>query len=151
MWYALVENSIDYYKEYRLFFGSEMETVADKLLQLCDNAMQFDLEEMTMDDINGYYTEGYEDYERLEDAPDAAVISAFRFQCNDSEVRVLSLTESYEGFRLAYESCIRGKLKSWRPVDGLEGDMMMLQKLDQELKALSDGEMPEKLECFEAR
>ena len=151
MWYALVENSIDYYKEYRLFFGEEIEEVAEKLLQLCDAAMQFDLEEMTMDDINGYYTEGYETYEQLEEAPDAAVIASFRFQCNDSEVRVLSLTESYAAFQQAYGSCVKGKGKSWKPVDGLEGDTWMLQKLDQELKALSDGEVPEKLECFEAR
>ena len=151
MWYALVENSIDYYKEFRLFFGNEIEEVAEKLLQLCDSAMQFDLEEMTMDDINGYYTEGYEEYESLEDAPDAAVIASFCFQCNDSEVKVASLTESYEGFQLAYENFVKGKPKYWRPVDGLEGDAVMLQKLDQELKALSDGEMPEKLECFEKR
>lgn len=149
MWYALVENTIDYYKENRLFFGETLETVAEKLMQLCEVAMQFDLEEMTMDDINGYYTEGYDVYEALEEAPTAELIASFRFQCNETEIRVLSLADDFDAFALAFEQCSKGRLREWKLASGL--DDTMLEKLDGELKALSDGDVPEKLECFVKR
>lgn len=151
MWYALIENSVEYYKEHRLLFGTEIEKVAEKLMQLCDVAMQFDLEEMSMDDINGYYTEGYEAYEALEEAPSDTLIRDFRFQCNDTEIRVLSLTEAYTDFQQEYSRLATGRLRNFLPVDGLEGDERMLKKLDMELKLLSDGQTPEKLECFAER
>ena len=151
MWYVLMENSVEYYKEHRLLFGAEIEAVAKKLMQFCDVAMQFDLEEMSMDDIDGYYTEGYDDYEALEEAPSEALIRNFRFQCNDAEIRVLSLTETYEDFQLEYSRLAPGRLRNFVPIDGLEGDERMLKKLDEELKALSDGQTPEKMECFVER
>lgn len=151
MWYALVENSVEYYREHRLLFGEKIESIAEKLMQFCDVAMQFDLEEMNMDDINGYYTEGYEEYEALEEDPSAEKIESFRFQCNETEIKVLALAASYEEFQAAYSRVATGKLRRFRPVDGLEGNLAMLKKLDQELKTLSDGQMPDDMECFEQK
>lgn len=148
MWYALVEISSDYHMENRLFFGEEMETVAKKLEESCDLAMQFDLEEMTMDEIDGYYTEGYDDYEALSEAPSAELIASFQFQCNDAVVKVLCLTDSYGALVQAFGGCAKGKLRGWQLVSDLEETDWMLTKLDQELKALSTGDVPEKLECF---
>ena len=151
MWYALTENSIEFYKELRLLFGETLEEVAEKLMALCDTAMDFDLEEMTMDDINGYYTEGYEDYEALEECVDAGRIEGFRFQCNDTELKVLSLTESMDDFREALERNAKGSLRGWQLKEGLEGTREVLLQLDKELKAISDGGAPQEAKCFEKR
>ncbi|MDO4530925.1 MAG: hypothetical protein Q4C06_02995 [Bacillota bacterium] len=151
MWYALTENSIEYYKEQRLLFGESIEEVAEKLMQLCDAAMSFDLEEMTMDDINGYYTEGYEEYEALEEAPAAEKIEGFRFQCNDTEIRVLSLTDSMAEFREAYARHVKGSLRGWQLREDLAETREQLALLDRELKAISDGAAPEDVKCFTAR
>ena len=61
MWYALAE-LYDGNRVLELFWGEELKDVSAKLEKYCDEMMQFDLEEMTMDDIDGYYTEGYDEF-----------------------------------------------------------------------------------------
>ena len=62
MWYALAD-MYDGNRYVELFYGEELKDVAEKLEKYCDAMMQFDLEEMTMDEIDAYYTEGYDEYE----------------------------------------------------------------------------------------
>ena len=53
MWYAFAE-LYDGNRVLELFWGEELKDVSAKLERYCDEMMQFDLEEMTMDDIDGY-------------------------------------------------------------------------------------------------
>ena len=64
MWYALAE-LYDGNRVLELFWGEELKDVSAKLERYCDEMMQFDLEEMTMDEIDAYYTEGYDEYEKM--------------------------------------------------------------------------------------
>ena len=64
MWYALAE-LYDGNRVLELFYGEELQDVANQLEKYCDEMMQFDLEEMTMDQIDAYYTEGYDEYEEM--------------------------------------------------------------------------------------
>ena len=53
MWYTLAE-VYDGERVVELFYGADLPAVAAKLEKFCDEMMQFDLEEMTMDEIDAY-------------------------------------------------------------------------------------------------
>lgn len=150
MWYALVEISSDYHVENRMFFGEEVKDVAAKVEKSCDQAMQFDLEEMTMDEIDSYYTEGYDEYEALSENPSEELLTSFQFQCNDTVVKVLCLAEGYDALVQGFDSNVKGKLRGWNLPDCITEDEWTLNRLDTELQKL-DSIDPEKLEFFKKK
>lgn len=109
MWYIITDVQNDAYRESKLLYGETLEAAALKLAAECDVLMQFDLEEMVMDELESYYTEGYDEYEALEEAPTEALISDFQFQCNDGKIRVAVLAENYAALQDAFGGYAAGK------------------------------------------
>ena len=95
MWYVLAD-MYDGNRYVELFYGEELKDVAAKLEKYCDAMMQFDLEEMTMDEIDAYYTEGYDEYEKMIEEPSVETISALHFGCNGGKLDVRTVTDSYD-------------------------------------------------------
>ena len=149
MWYLLVDLKSEYHTETRILFGEELQDAAAQLIGICDEAMQFDISEMCMDDIDDYYTEGYENYEALEEVSSAEELSAFWFRCNDVMIRVFAVADSYEVLQevfAAYTKTNR-KLKGWKLVSAVTEDAGTLKRMDAELQTLGADE-DAKLEFF---
>lgn len=110
--------------------------------------MQFDLEEMVMDELEAYYTEGYDAYEALEEAPTEALISDFQFQCNDGKIRAAVLAENYEMLKDAFGGYAAGKpaFRGWTLVADAEENA---QKLAEEWMKLQDADEEEKFVFFQ--
>lgn len=147
MWYIIADVQSDAHRESKLLYGETLEAAALKLAAECDVLMQFDLEEMMMDEIEAYYTEGYDAYEALEEAPTEDMVSTFRFQCNDGEIRVAVLAENYEALKDAFGGYAAGKpvFRKWTlAVDAEEN----AQKLAEEWAKLETAEEDAKLTFF---
>ena len=148
MWYALAE-LYDGNRVVELFYGEELQDVAAKLERFCDEMMQFDLEEMTMDDIDGYYTEGYDAYERMIEEPSVESISALHFGCNGGKLDMRTVTDSYEELRAAFEIFKKGVQKNWKLVPAIEETPMVLAEMAKEWKGLINGTVDyDKLQYF---
>ena len=139
MWYALAELFDGYDKTLELYYGAELADVAAKLEKICDEQMQFDLEEMAMDEIDAYYTEGYDEYEAMTETPSEETISGLHFACNDGKIDVFTVEEGYAALQDAFALYRRGKLKGWKLADGVAEEEGELQKLAEEWKALARG------------
>lgn len=148
MWYVLA----DKYEGERfveLFYGKELADVAAKLEKHCDEMMQFDLEEMTMDQIDAFYTEGYDEYEAMIENPSVETISALHFGCNGGKLDVRTVTESYEELNTSFEVYKKGLQKGWRLVPAIEETEAVLKELEKEWKAIVTREADgEKLQYF---
>lgn len=140
MWYIIADVQSDAHKESKLLYGETLEAAAMKLAAECDVLMQFDLEEMMMDEIEAYYTEGYDDYEALEDAPTEELVSTFRFQCNDGEIRVTVLADSYEALKDAFGGYAAGKpaFRKWTLAADAEEDAKKLAEEWAKLEAAEE-------------
>lgn len=149
MWYAIAELFDGYDRELELYYGEELAEVAAKLEKTCEELMQFDLEEMTMDEIDAYYTEGYDEYEAMTEMPSVETISALHFACNDGKMDVLAVEEGYAALQDAFCIYRRGKLKNWKLADGIEEREEELRPLAEEWKAIAKGDADEeKLRYF---
>ena len=138
MWYALAE-LYDGNRILELFYGEDLQTVSAKLEKYCDEMMQFDLEEMTMDDIDGYYTEGYDEYEKMIEEPSVETISALHFGCNGGKLDVRTVTDSFEEVGATFEIYKKGVQRNWKLVSSIEESPAVLKELEKEWKALIDG------------
>jgi len=138
MWYALAE-LYDGNRVLELFYGEELQDVAVKLEKFCDEMMQFDLEEMTMDDIDGYYTEGYDEYEKMIEAPSVETISALHFGCNGGKLDVRTVTDSYEELKTAFEIYKKGVQKNWKLISEMEETPAAVREMAKEWKAIIEG------------
>lgn len=138
MWYALAE-LYDGNRTLELFYGEELQEVAAKLEKFCDEMMQFDLEEMTMDQIDAYYTEGYDEYEKMIEEPSVETISALHFGCNGGKLDVRTVTDSYEEVTATFEIYKKGVQKHWKLVPVIDETSVVLQKMAKEWKALIEG------------
>ena len=138
MWYALAD-MYDGNRYVELFYGEELKDVAEKLEKYCDEMMQFDLEEMTMDEIDAYYTEGYDEYEKMIEEPSVETISALHFGCNGGKLDVRMVTDSYEELTTAFEIYKKGVQKNWKLVSSIAETSEVLKELEREWKALLDG------------
>lgn len=149
MWYVLVDLKSAYHTETRILFGEELQDAAAQLTEICDEAMQFDISEMCMDDIDDYYTEGYENYEALEHVSSAEDLSAFWFRCNDVTIQVYALADNYGSLRAYFEAYAKTnrRLKGWKLVSDVSEDVRTLKRLDAELQTLGENE-DAKLEFF---
>ena len=139
MWYALAE-LYDGNRVLELFYGEELQDVANQLEKYCDEMMQFDLEEMTMDEIDAYYTEGYDEYEEMIENPSVETISALHFGCNGGKLDMRAVTDSYEELITAFEMHKKGVQKNWKLVSSIEETLSEVRKLAKEWKALINGE-----------
>ncbi len=137
MWYVLAE-VYDGNRVLELFYGKELADVSKKLEKYCDEIMQFDLEEMTMDDIDGYYTDGYEEYEKMIEEPSVEHIAALQFGCNGGKLEVRTVTESYEELRTDFEIHKKGIQKSWKLIHDLSE--AEVEEMAKEWKAMIYGE-----------
>ena len=123
--------------------------MAEKLEKYCDAMMQFDLEEMTMDEIDAYYTEGYDEYEKMIEEPSVETISALHFGCNGGKLDVRMVTDSYEELTTAFENYKKGVQKNWKLVPSISETEAGLKELEKEWKALLDGTAdPDSLRYF---
>ena len=148
MWYALAD-MYDGNRYVELFYGEELKDVAEKLETYCDALMQFDLEEMTMDEIDAYYTEGYDEYERMIEEPSVETISALHFGCNGGKLDVRMVTDSYEEMTTTFEIYKKGLQKNWKLVPAIAETTAVLKELEREWKALLEGTADtEKLQYF---
>ena len=149
MWYTLIDLKSECHTETRIFFGEELKEVAVQLSRICDEAMQFDLSEMSIEDIDDYYTEGYENYESLQEDVSKEQLSAFWFRCNDVSIKVFAVTESYDALKEKFEAYTQAnkKLKGWQLVLDVTEDVRTLKRLDAELQTLGSAD-PSKLEFF---
>lgn len=148
MWYALAD-MYDGNRYVELFYGEELKDVAEKLEKYCDAMMQFDLEEMTMDEIDAYYTEGYEEYEKMIEEPSVETISALHFGCNGGKLDVRMVTDSYEELTTTFEIYKKGVQKNWKLVPSISETEAGLKELEKEWKALLDGTAdPDSLRYF---
>ncbi len=138
MWYALAE-LYDGNRVLELFWGEELQDVSAKLEKYCDEMMQFDLEEMTMDDIDGYYTEGYDAFENMIEDPSVETISALHFGCNGGKLDVRTVTDSFEEVAAAFEIYKKGVQKNWKLVPPAEETVAEMKAMEKEWKALIDG------------
>ena len=138
MWYALAE-LYDGNRTLELFYGDDLQTVSAKLEKYCDAMMQFDLEEMTMDDIDGYYTEGYDEYEEMIENPSVETISALHFGCNGGKLDVRTVTDSFEEVGATFEIYKKGVQRNWKLVSSIEESPAVLKELEKEWKAFIDG------------
>lgn len=138
MWYALAD-VYDGNKYVELFYGEELKDVAAKLEKYCDAMMQFDLEEMTMDEIDAYYTEGYDEYEKMIEEPAVETISALHFGCNGGKLDVRMVTDSYEEVITTFEIYKKGVQKNWKLVPAIAETPEGLKEMEKEWKALLDG------------
>ena len=146
MWYALAE-LYDGNRVLELFYGEELQDVANQLEKYCDEMMQFDLEEMTMDQIDAYYTEGYDEYEEMIENPSVETISDLHFGCNGGKLDMRAVTDSYEELTTAFEMYKKGVQKNWKLVSSIEETPAEVRKLAKEWKALINGE-PDELQYF---
>lgn len=148
MWYALAD-MYDGNRYVELFYGEELKDVAEKLEKYCDAMMQFDLEEMTMDEIDAYYTEGYDEYEKMIEEPSVETISALHFGCNGGKLDVRMVTDSYEELTTTFEIYKKGVQKNWKLVPSISETEAGLKELEKEWKALLDGTAdPDSLRYF---
>ena len=138
MWYALAE-LYDGNRVLELFWGEELKDVSAKLEKYCDEMMQFDLEEMTMDDIDGYYTEGYDEYEAMIEDPSVETISALHFGCNGGKLDMRAVTDSFEEVGATFEVYKKGVQRNWKLVSSVEESVSEMKALEKEWKALIDG------------
>ena len=138
MWYALAE-LYDGNRVLELFYGEELQDEANQLEKYCDEMMQFDLEEMTMDQIDAYYTEGYDEYEEMIENPSVETISALHFGCNGGKLDMRAVTDSYEELTTAFEMYKKGVQKNWKLVSSIEEIPSEVRKLAKEWKALING------------
>ena len=138
MWYALAD-MYDGNRYVELFYGEELKDVAEKLEKYCDEMMQFDLEEMTMDEIDAYYTEGYDEYEKMIEEPSVETISALHFGCNGGKLDVRMVTDSYEELTTAFEIYKKGVQKNWKLVSSIAETSEVLKELEREWKVLLEG------------
>ena len=138
MWYTLAE-VYDGERVVELFYGADLPAVAAKLEKFCDEMMQFDLEEMTMDDIDGYYTEGYDEFENMIDDPSVETISALHFGCNGGKLDVRTVTDSFEEVGATFEIYKKGVQRNWKLVSSVEESVSEMKALEKEWKALIDG------------
>lgn len=139
MWYALAE-LYDGNRVLELFCGEELKEIANKLEKFCDEMMQFDLEEMTMDQIDAYYTEGYDEYEEMIENPSVETISALHFGCNGGKLDMRTVTDSYEEMTAVFETYKKGVQRNWKLVPSIDETPAEVQKLAKEWKALINGE-----------
>ena len=148
MWYTLAE-VYDGERVVELFYGADLPGVAAKLEKFCDEMMQFDLEEMTMDEIDAYYTEGYDEYEKMIEEPSVETISALHFGCNGGKLDVRMVTDSYEELTTTFEIYKKGVQKNWKLVPSISETEAGLKELEKEWKALLDGTAdPDSLRYF---
>ena len=148
MWYVLAD-MYDGNRYVELFYGEELKDVAKKLEKYCDAMMQFDLEEMTMDEIDAYYTEGYDEYEKMIEEPSVETISALHFGCNGGKLDVRMVTDSYEELTTTFEIYKKGVQKNWKLVPSITETAAVLKELEREWKALLDGTAdPDSLRYF---
>lgn len=139
MWYVLA----DKYEGERfveLFYGKELADVAVKLEKHCDEMMQFDLEEMTMDQIDAFYTEGYDEYEAMIEEPSVETISNLHFGCNGGKLDVRTVTDSYDELTASFEVYKKNQQKNWRLVPAIEETETVLKELEKEWKAIVNRE-----------
>ena len=148
MWYVLAD-MYDGNRYVELFYGEKLKDVAEKLEKYCDAMMQFDLEEMTMDEIDAYYTEGYDEYEKMIEEPSVETISALHFGCNGGKLDVRMVTDSYEELTTTFEIYKKGVQKNWKLVPSISETEAGLKELEKEWKALLDGTAdPDSLQYF---
>ena len=148
MWYVLAD-MYDGNRYVELFYGEELKEVAQKLEKYCDAMMKFDLEEMTMDEIDAYYTEGYDEYEKMIEEPSVETISALHFGCNGGKLDVRMVTDSYEELTTTFEIYKKGVQKNWKLVPSISETEAGLKELEKEWKALLDGTAdPDSLRYF---
>ena len=138
MWYALAE-LYDGNRVLELFWGETLQEVSVKLEKYCDEMMQFDLEEMTMDDIDGYYTEGYDEYEAMIEEPSVETISALHFGCNGGKLDMRTVTESFDEVSATFEIYKKGAQKSWKLVPSIDATASVMRELEKEWKGIIDG------------
>ena len=138
MWYALAE-LYDGNRVLELFWGETLQDVSAKLEKYCDEMMQFDLEEMTMDDIDGYYTEGYDEYEAMIEEPSVETISALHFGCNGGKLDMRTVTDSFEEVSATFEIYKKGVQKSWKLVPSIDAAASVMRELEKEWKGIIDG------------
>ena len=138
MWYALAE-LYDGNRVLELFWGETLQEVSVKLEKYCDEMMQFDLEEMTMDDIDGYYTEGYDEYEAMIEEPSVETISALHFGCNGGKLDMRTVTESFDEVSATFEIYKKGAQKSWKLVPSIDATASVMKELEKEWKGIIDG------------
>ena len=138
MWYALAE-LYDGNRVLELFWGESLQDVSAKLEKYCDEMMQFDSEEMTMDDIDGYYTEGYDEYEAMIEEPSVETISALHFGCNGGKLDMRTVTDSFDELSATFEIYKKGTQKNWKLVPPAEETVSALKELEKEWKGIIDG------------
>ena len=138
MWYALAE-LYDGNRVLELFWGEELKDVSAKLEKYCDEMMQFDLEEMTMDDIDGYYTEGYDEFEAMIEEPSVETIAALHFGCNGGKLDMRTVTESFDEVSATFEIYKKGAQKSWKLVPSIDATASVMKELEKEWKGIIDG------------
>ena len=138
MWYALAE-LYDGNRVLELFWGETLQEVSVKLEKYCDEMMQFDLEEMTMDDIDGYYTEGYDEYEAMIEEPSVETISALHFGCNGGKLDMRTVTENFDEVSATFEIYKKGAQKSWKLVPSIDATASVMKELEKEWKGIIDG------------
>ena len=139
MWYALAE-LYDGERYTELFYGEDLQTVAQKMEKYCDSMMQFDLEEMTMDEIDAYYTEGYDAYEEMIENPSVETISALCFGCNGGKLTVRTVTDSYEELKTAFEVYKKGAQKPWKLVPAIAETEAVLREMEKEWRLILNKE-----------
>lgn len=148
MWYTLAE-IYDGDRVVELFYGGDLPAVAGKLEKFCDEMMQFDLEEMTMDEIDAYYTEGYDELEQMIEEPSEETISALHFGCNNGKIDVLAVTEGYDELQNIFGMYKKGRLKNFDLVSGVEETEGKISELAKEWKAINLNDFEEeKLKYF---
>ena len=136
MWYTLAE-VYDGERVVELFYGEDLAAVAAKLENFCDAMMQFDLEEMTMDEIDAYYTEGYDEFEQMIEEPSLETITALHFGCNNGKIDVLTVVEGYDALQNAFAMYKKNRLKNLDLIAGVEETEGEISKLAKEWKAIN--------------
>ena len=136
MWYTLAE-IYDGDRVMELFYGSDLSAVAARLERFCDEMMQFDLEEMTMDQIDAYYTEGYDALEQMIEEPSVETITALHFGCNNGKIDVLTVVEGYDALRNAFDLYKKGRLKNFDLIGDVEETEGEISKLAKEWRSIN--------------
>lgn len=141
MWYAMMDLESNYHRESRIFFGEELQLLAAELTKVCDEAMQFDMAEMTFDEAEDYETEGYENYEALQH-PTAELLSDFWFRCNDVQIRIAGLAEGWDAFRGVFDAYAKGNktFKNWTLAENVNEEAFFFSNPDAELQQIAEGE-----------
>ena len=136
MWYTLAE-IYDGDRVMELFYGSDLSAVAARLERFCDEMMQFDLEEMTMDEIDAYYTEGYDEFEQMIEEPSVETITALHFGCNNGKIDVLTVVEGYDALQNAFAMYKKNRLKNFDLIAGVEETEGEISKLAKEWRSIN--------------